>query len=384
MKKEFKKSLIIAAASLAVALKDVIIGFLQLPICYIGKETKFKENFNNVMQKANVESPNFKDKKISDIAMLGSHDALSYKINYFSKMDKNSNDTFANILNVIGKGALVRNTQAQGHSIYQQLNQGVRYIDLRVTDCDNTFYTSHNLISHSLKDSILDILKFLSENDGEVLLLHLVHTYPYDEPLDKLRDFLKDVKYDDKNIYSYTMKTTKDVSQLTYYEATNNGTQSRVFFIQPEDNYLADEISLGNIDSPNCKKKCVLKFKTEDDCNIYFKDTKVRSKWHNMPTTKGIIDGITKESEYILKNKVDGFRVNQAQTTPSMKNPMSYLVGWSLLDMASKHNSSLFKKIDHNKIFSLMPIYMIDYTTCTKDNFNSTINKAILKFNVSN
>ena len=62
-----------------------------------------------------------------------------------------------------------------GQSIYDQLKNGARYLDLRIarssTSTDKTFYLVHTFVVGHLSNALEDILRFMNEHRGEVVII---------------------------------------------------------------------------------------------------------------------------------------------------------------------------------------------------------------------
>ncbi len=93
-------------------------------------------------------------KKLSELSIPGTHDTMS-----------------------LGWGGDI--VQTQGLSLEDQLNVGIRYIDIRVRAYDNAFSIHHGLVYlHSNLDDVLTTLKkFLQENPRETVFMRLKQEY---------------------------------------------------------------------------------------------------------------------------------------------------------------------------------------------------------------
>ena len=101
------------------------------------------------------------DTPITEISLLGSHDAFSNDIS-FSSMPNSSEENIVNngFMRFIAEGAMVRYSRAQHDDPYLQGKAGVRYFDVRITNVNGIFYNSHGLISNTLQTNIRKIIKF--------------------------------------------------------------------------------------------------------------------------------------------------------------------------------------------------------------------------------
>eukprot|EP00116_Pleurobrachia_bachei_P001778 sb/3462040/ len=129
------------------------------------------------------------EKKLSEIIIPGSHDSGSYCIDAESKRT----DALPNIpcMNPIIDyvGALWSKTQ--DISIVDQLNLGIRYIDLRVylDGDDDTFYLVHGFEAMPLFTELNNIAAFIKEQQSEIVILDMNHIYHCDgHRLDRVLD----------------------------------------------------------------------------------------------------------------------------------------------------------------------------------------------------
>lgn len=316
--------------------------------------------YADVLRAANRDNPAFGETPITEIALLGSHDALSYEIGYGSPSNT-SEDTVANNgwLRAVGNGAVARYSKAQRHDIAAQLRAGVRYIDARITYIDGTYYTSHGLVSHELEASLLQILRFLYENPGEYIVFHIVHYYAGESTWSELCAYLAQVKFQNKNLYDYVNYDPAAVSshrELTYDIMTDNGNAAGALLMSE------------NMD--------------DNDYAPYFALSRVDSAWHNIADSAALekaVDGKAAATD-VGQNCL---RVNQAQTTPNGNDVWSTFVGWSLLDMAARHNERMVGSPNLAMWIDKMPVYLCDYATSSHGGFNEKINAALLRHNLS-
>lgn len=346
--KKAKKVILSVTLSLLAAILIFIVVVGHFPFAFNGGTAEQK--YSSVLQTAFADNG---DVPITKIALLGSHDALSYNINYGSKPNV-SEDVITNngFVRFIGKGALVRYSKAQKDDIYTQLNCGVRYIDVRITNIDGVYYTSHGLVSHKLKDSLLQILKFLSENAGEYIIFHIVHYYAGNSNRTELCKYISKIKLEDKCLYDYVYDTP---STPTYNDMTDGGKKAGVLL-------LSDSME-------------------ENEYSTLFNRIGINSKWHNITNSAALKNAVNDYAQTLSAPSC--LVVNQAQTTPNGNDVWGIFTGWSLIDMAARHNERMINSEEFDFWLSKMPIYMCDYTTCTRSDFNKRINEKILQFNKS-
>lgn len=330
----------------------------QLPFTFTRAADPSQE-FNNVLKKAYDSNPNFGDTPITKIALLGAHDSLSNDIEYSSASDPNEEGIASNkFYYYVARGAIARYSKAQKHDVLTQLNAGVRYIDARITCIDKEFYSSHGMVSAQLRKSLSQILEFLSKNSGEFIIFHIVHFYPGESSQQELDEFIKSVTYKGKCLYdfvNYDVENTASLSELTYNKLTDSGKKAGVLLVGSH--------------------------KDKNDYSKYYKLNKVNSAWHNVADSEKVVELINENCKKVKDLKGDTLVINQAQTTPTKDDLIKTLIGWSLLDMAAKHNIALLENENFDKWLSAMPIFVCDFSTSTDGDFNAKINEKILNYN---
>lgn len=334
-----------------------VLLFTELPICNIG--TNYLIESSHFFRSINEENDNFKNIPLTEISMLGSHDALSNGINFFSKSNTNEdNITNNNFVRIIAKGLMTRLAKSQNENIYNQLMGGVRYIDTRITYLNGDYYNCHGLLSDKFETNILHILKFLDENPGEFVLMHIVHYYEGESNWDNLYEFIKSIKYNDKSLIDY-VNYDNDIDsfdKLNYKNITNNGSNAGIVI-------FADE-------------KTNTPFFDQLGLNIY-------SKWHNKVDFNLMKEGIYLASEEGERKGSSYLRINQAQQTPNGDEIFSYITSWSLLSLAKHHNYKVLELENIDEILNNLPIYMCDYATTNYKEFNTNIINKLRNRNLS-
>lgn len=116
-------------------------------------------------------------KPLNQLFIPGSHDSGTYYLEHkFAKGQDYSENI--NLLKFLGVGYVITSiaknwAQAQDRSIYQQLTDGIRYLDLRVTyrDSDKDFYIAHGLFGPKFSDVLEQIAIFLKRNPREIVVM---------------------------------------------------------------------------------------------------------------------------------------------------------------------------------------------------------------------
>lgn len=343
--------------------------------CCYSQERSVTANSNShrdIMKKAYEYNPNFGESKIYDIAMLGSHDALSDKINVNSKNDYSTNvPELCGLenLNVV-KQVSVNYAKAQADSLDVQLESGVRYIDARITCVDGIFYTKHSLLSGMLEDYLKQLIKFLIDNPGEFVVFDIASYNEYEKTENELAEYMQTVKVrhnnKDYNIYDFiNYDTSKDFSQVTYNDVTKNSTSGGLIIVS---NVFQS--------SPKATNKV-----TNPSLRDFFKYKAKYAHWYNDSSSSSLISKIDDLALSYEKDGSVGLICNQVQTTPDAKSITLSLTG-SLLESAKKHNVAVLESPHFNYWLSVMPIMWFDNVTSDYENFNSRINSKILEYNL--
>ena len=368
MKKVFK---IIGFVLLTIIL--ILIIFLQVSFDFASKKCndKYEYVFKDVITNM--------DAKIVNIAMLGSHDSFSDGIKYISKPNYNEEGITSNkLVNFFAKGLVKKMSKSQVVGAKEQLYAGVRYFDVRVSKVDDIYYTCHGYLSNKLDGYLLEIVEFLESHPGEFIIFDLQHFYNKDgkvgnfdnEEYDKLIDYIKTIK-------------------------TSNG-NSLIDFISYDSNIDSiDSLTYGKVTDNLNKASVIMLGKIYDNPYFYFRDKEASYKrtyyenifslWHETNSLDDLKEEIKEERDYFKVNDYSNvLRVNQAQRTGFIKNIkiIKSILSWNLLNMAKRTNKEFIKdKDEFMDYLKYMPIFMVDYVTTNKGNFNELANSYIIEFN---
>ena len=373
MSKNNKKKGIVGPIVLFVLI--ILISTLFMSFSFAPKSRSKNENHEYVMKEVFHDQ----DPKITEIAMLGAHDAFTHKLSFTSPVDSNDkNIVTSKVASLLAKGLAIRASKAQNASATQLLKSGVRYLDVRVTKINGTYYTSHLYLSDTLESYLKEVINFIDTHQGEFIIFDIQHfrtengangaldDYEYDD----LMSELSRVKGDSgKSLLDYIFynSSTTYISDLTYTMVTNNRQSGGVVLLTKafETNYSYQR------DTDASYKR-----------NYYYT---IRSFWHENNSTKEMLEGIEKEYEYVKEQGYDDVLVvNQAQKTALLTSAkiIKSMFDWSLLDMANNFNAVLVKdEARFKRWLSEMPIFMVDNATSTKGRFNELANKYILEYN---
>ena len=330
---------------------------------------------------SNIENITVANPYLKDIYMLGSHDAATCNINKESLPDENAGMGIK-IVDKIGKGYMIRYAKTQTVGIYDQLMQGSRYLHVKYSYTNEDWYSTHSITSGKLEGYIIDLLKFLDEQTGEIVILNLHPCGFNGKTMQDFHMWLAGIKYNEKNIYDYVYYSNADIfnenngklniAELRYNDLTQNGTKSGLVLIDTR-----DEKHMSSKDEG-----------VENEFTYLFfdLDSVAKNVWHNRNSNKALIKGIQATSEEISKdaNAKKLLRINQTQHAMGVQGFADFfgsLFGCSLLHMAEKYNAQLLDDERLDSWLDTMPIFSVDFVNCDVGSFNERINKIILDKN---
>lgn len=130
------------------------------------------------------------DRVFNQLIIPGTHDSGTYHIHPQSKFSLSPDDplplwfeTISNILPIsIVRPIVAGWAKTQPDSILTQLNNGARYLDLRICYFKSHFYLCHALISVRLKKVLRQIQSFATQHPQEIILVDINHVYNVNTP----------------------------------------------------------------------------------------------------------------------------------------------------------------------------------------------------------
>ena len=328
---------------------------------------------------ANIPNIVLANPKLVDIAMLGSHDSVTDKITMKSDTDENATSTMK-MLNKLGKGISYRFAKTQTITLYDQLMQGARYFHIKYSYTHGDWYATHALVSGKISEYITEVLKFMDEHPGEIVILKLQPLgFGEDQTYSSFHEWLATIKYENKNVYDYARYTAsiydtvavgeERIRDLTYNQLTLNGTSAGVVLLdsREDDTYMASQEGEENIYSK--------KFYDLESVSI--------QKWHNRNDSDALLEAIDGLSKSIVANpaSMNMLRINQTQHAigaSGSKDAFNSLFGYSLLHLAHIHNVKLIEDARFDKWLETMPIVRVDFINSSYKDFNKKINEKIL------
>ncbi|MBM3469055.1 MAG: hypothetical protein FJX71_06465 [Alphaproteobacteria bacterium] len=124
-------------------------------------------------------APHIENTPLKDIIIPGTHDSATYSLE--DKFGQNQDlPSKLNALKAVGVGFAItaiakKWAMAQSRTIFQQLNDGNRYLDLRVIYrmSKNEFYMVHSLYGPSLSSVLRQIVAFASAHPKEIIIIKI-------------------------------------------------------------------------------------------------------------------------------------------------------------------------------------------------------------------
>ncbi|MBN2883959.1 MAG: hypothetical protein JXN10_10540, partial [Clostridia bacterium] len=294
------------------------------------------------------------DTRIVDVAMPGAHDAFTSDMNILSPADKYADSIMKGFTGFILKGFLLRQSVTQITDVTGLLENGVRYLDIRLTYNDGMWVTKHNFVSADFNPIAGDLVRFLQNYKGEFLVLDFQHIngvdYNSEEDYRVFMDMLEETGLLDFHHYN-----AEGVGAVTYGDITDNRKSSQVVIID--------------------------KFNVSDK-KTYDYGRSIRSSWADDDNFERVLQFLKDES--ILVNDTmefnDSFKVMQAVTTMqlSLSGILDSLKTWSLLERASDFNDFLLNKQEFESLIETMPIVMIDYCNTNENRFIDELMSVII------
>ncbi|XP_066596724.1 PI-PLC X domain-containing protein 3 [Prorops nasuta] len=139
---------------------------------------------NNLESWMSLLSPSLKKLPIIQLAIPGSHNSMTYTIMPENDIGPDE-PAYIRMLGCIctfaAKPIIFNWSITQDSTIIQQLNGGVRYLDLRVAtkSASNDFYFLHGLYGEKINKSLEDILNWLNHHPNEIIILDFQHFYSF-------------------------------------------------------------------------------------------------------------------------------------------------------------------------------------------------------------
>jgi len=304
---------------------------------------RFTQNdYGNIMGE-NIEG----NPRVVDIAMLGAHNAFSTGINARSSLDPNSRDMEFLRDNpwtmMFGNGLAARFARTQKSSPYDLARRGVRFFDVRATFIDGEWYAAHGLVAAPLADCLGDLIRFMDETEGEVLVISFHQSLG--GYIDYLVDYALGVTRGGKALRDFVRYDMDAIplGQLRYEDATGGGSGAVI--------------------------AC--------SWDVY-------GLWHDTNDPDALLRDIGEWNEELktyMGWRANYLRWNQAQLTAQWGWPalLRAAPDWSLLAMAHRLNHRLLG--DLPAWLPQMPILSVDYADDMNCGFNDRAIEIINEYN---
>jgi len=377
-----KKGAIIAISVLAVIILALIILFTAVlaPSSLGVEQGDLDYAYGRVL--ADIDGITDVNPRYIDLAFLGSHDSFSYLLEKNGRVEEGVSPAMTKLMPVIGNYAY-RFGITQTVGIFEQLMQGARFLQIKVTFYENEWYASHTVLSGKIETHITEILRYLSleEAKGETVGILFQPIYMGNCSFGDLREYIASIRYEGKNIYDYVHYDKADefndgnglaISDMRYNDITRLGQEAGVVLFERRDEHYSEA--------------------WDEDLNkypyFYDLDKNALHVWHQSSNAKKLEKKI--EDTYKMINSTDEYkdmlRINQTQASLSVKSAAdlcSDISAGSLLKIAKKHNLTLINREDFFDMLRAMPVFQVDYLTSTDDNFNARVNSLIREYNES-
>lgn len=124
-------------------------------------------------------------RQLNQLIIPGTHDSGTNSITANSAFSTADDDALPSwlqdMMNILPsdmlKKIVVNWSKTQPLNITDQLNQGARYLDFRVSNETNGFYLSHTLVGDALQDALQAVHNFVLQHPSEIILIDINHVY---------------------------------------------------------------------------------------------------------------------------------------------------------------------------------------------------------------
>ncbi len=334
---------------------------------------------------SNIEGITQANPKYIDIAVLGSHDAVTDKLEQYSPLDPhNAKNKLLVFAYKLIRGFAYRFGRTQTVGIYDQIAAGSRFLHIKCTYLDGEWYCSHGRLCGKLDAHLAEALRYLTSEDadGEIIgfLFQTMHM-PSGVTLDDLMAHVDSVKLNGKSVFDFVRVPRADifnngdggvkVGDLTYNDLTLNGTApGAVIFVRRETGLFRPEWE----GDGELVHKC------------YDMDTCADHTWHSAIGRKKLLAKVHANGKRIAQDQDSKtkLRMNQSQacfTVSDAKEFFITLFAWSLLRFAKTYNNELISSPYFDEWLTRMPVFQVDYVNSNYMDFNSRVNALIRTHN---
>jgi hypothetical protein len=180
-----------------------------------------------------------KNTKIKDIKFPGTHDSGAYNVDLSCFVKIKGVKYIKLLTKIINKIPFISNfikkwTITQDKNIYDQLNAGIRSLDIRISSNNNIFYISHTFVCIKFIDALEQIKNFITENPSEIIIINIKPDYPNRHVVEPLKN---DIMYLVNLYLNKYIISNKYIYNKSYDEIINNN-KNIIFFYKGLSNGL--------------------------------------------------------------------------------------------------------------------------------------------------
>lgn len=256
-----------------------VISFL-IPLSLLSMPC-YADDLSNWMGKQAQTIPGFTHLSITQIAMPGTHDALTFNIHE----EKRAQGALGLAVKVplVGKG-IVNLSKAQGDDLIGQFQNGSRYFDLRVALTNKGFEGVHGLYNGPISESFKEFKEYLEKHPSEFVILDFqnIDAPNKQELVNVMREIFGGMIY----------PASKQTVNVSYATLMSSG--QRVIILMKD------------------------AAKNDNTSTVFDRRRFLRSKWHNEQDPKTLAAKII-VTEQKIERDFNKINVIQAQTTPDTK-----------------------------------------------------------------
>lgn len=246
-----------------------------------------------------------------------------------------------------GTAGMMWMAQTQDKSIFEQLECGTRYIDLRVNKKKDDYYICHSIINGQKLSKVLnEVVSFIDENPSEVLFLDFQKFYG-DGCENTLFPIVREALGDRIVTNDTDMSTIDFVSSLTLGQVRG---KCLIFwgkpYVLPEEEY--NSIFVRDID---------MKPRFNSVVHSYY------LRANNIRPSKSYVNDVLPEYIELYKQQGDGFFILQGQLTDPV-----FIVGPKVMEATHNDNMSAFVNgLKDSEYLQYINIIMRDFVGAKKN-----------------
>ena len=181
-----------------------------------------------------------KGKKINELLLPGTHDSGAYQLNLRYRINTSFSYTIFNLLGRICpcvRKILSSWVLTQDRTIYQQLEDGIRFLDLRITyrHSDQRFYVSHTYSCIPLEEALKDIKSFMNKHAEEALVISLSRDWTHRQGMENQEGnaLLSSVSKELKSFLCNNPGNSRFGEDMTLKEMTRSGKRIVCYYDGP-------------------------------------------------------------------------------------------------------------------------------------------------------